>query len=221
MEKHGPKERKTTLSPGQEKDYFLFLGACDMDAPYRPGWTSWSWYLLIPPGQLSIVFVDVGGWLTFGDLAMDSCAQFLAIAEHRLIPSGARSVCHQLRKAGHHSIWAPACQDQVAGGHARVGVVSLGGAPLALPTFATSEFQEFFRLDKTLQATLPTGNGRVVHLFIIYGYQGAEEDPKKLQLTDKLLQSFLAEAQVVCTGQPVLIASDLIADPSCCHPLFG
>ena len=44
------------------------------------------------PGQLSIEFINVGGWLTSGDLAMDSCAQFLAVAEHRLIPSRARSV---------------------------------------------------------------------------------------------------------------------------------
>ena len=69
--------------------------------------------------------------MTFGDLALDSCAQFLAVAEHRLIPSRARSVCHQLRTAGHQSVWSPACQDQVGGGHAGVGVVSLGGAPLS------------------------------------------------------------------------------------------
>ena len=66
---------------------------------------------------------------------MDSCAQFLAVAEHRFIPAGARSVGHRLRKAGYHSVWAPACQESVAGGHAGVGVVSLGGAPLALPSF--------------------------------------------------------------------------------------
>ena len=78
-------------------------------------------------GQLSIQFVNVGGWFTYGDLAMDSCAQFLAVAEHWLIHSRARSVCHQLRKAGHHSVWSPACQDQVAGCHAGVGVVSLAG----------------------------------------------------------------------------------------------
>ena len=66
----------------------------------------------ITPGQLSIEFINVGGWLTCRDLAMDSCAQFLVVAEHRFIPSRARSVCHHLRKAGHHSIWAPACQDK-------------------------------------------------------------------------------------------------------------
>ena len=43
----------------------------------------------------------------------------------------ARSICHQLRKAGHQYGWSPAFQDQVAGGHAGVGVVSLG-VPLLL-----------------------------------------------------------------------------------------
>ena len=44
------------------------------------------------PGQLSIEFVNVGGLLTSGDLALDSCAQFLAVAERRLIPSRAKSM---------------------------------------------------------------------------------------------------------------------------------
>ena len=35
-----------------------------------------------------------------------------------------------------------------------------------------------------------------------------------MQLTDRLLQAVLAEAQVVCIGQPVLIAGDLNADPA-------
>ena len=38
-----------------------------------------------------------------------------------LILSRARSVSHQ-------SVWSLACQDHVAGGHAGVGAVSLGGA---------------------------------------------------------------------------------------------
>ena len=82
---------------------------------------------------------------------------FLAVAEHRLIPSRARSVCHQLRRAGYHSVWAPACQDQVAGGHAGVGVVSMGGAPLSLPSSVTPQFQELFRLRRVLRTTLPSG----------------------------------------------------------------
>ena len=74
---------------------------------------------------MSIEFANVCRWLTHGDLALDSCAQFLAVSEHRLITSRARFVGHQLRRAGHHSIWAPAYQVRIAGGHAGVGVTSL------------------------------------------------------------------------------------------------
>ena len=41
-----------------------------------------------------------------------------------------------------------------------------------------------------------------------------EEDADQLELTDKLLQAVLAEAQVVCIGQPSLNAGDLNADPA-------
>ena len=54
----------------------------------------------------------------------------------------------------------------------------------------------------------------MVHLFVVYGYQGSEEDADKLKLTDRLLQAVLAEAQVVCVGQPMLVAGDLNADPA-------
>ena len=165
------------------------------------------------PGQFSVEFVNVGG-LTYLDLALDSCAQFLAVAEHRSIPSRARSICRQLRKAGYQSVCSPACQDQVAGSHVGVGVVSLGDAPLSLPSFATPEFQEFFRLGRVFRTTLPMGKGGVVHLFVLYGYQGAEDDADQLSLADKLLQAAFAEAQVVCIGQPMLITGDLHADPA-------
>ena len=54
----------------------------------------------------------------------------------------------------------------------------------------------------------------MVHPFVVYGYQGAEEDAEKLRLTDSLLQAVLVEAQTVCVGQPMLIAGDLNADPA-------
>ena len=76
---------------------------------------------------------------------------------------------------------------------------------MALPSFVTSEFREFFKLGRVLRTTLPTGKGGVVHLFVVYGYQGAEEDAEKLRLTDRLLQAVLAEARVVGVGQPMLI----------------
>ena len=69
-------------------------------------------------------------------------------------------------------------------------------------------------MGRVLRTTLPTAQGGVVHLFVIYGCQGTEEDADKLQFTDRLLQAVLAEAQVVCIGQPMLIAGDLNADPA-------
>ena len=54
----------------------------------------------------------------------------------------------------------------------------------------------------------------MVHLSVVHGYQGTEEDADQLKLTEKLLQAVLAEAQVVCIGQPLLIAGDLNADPA-------
>ena len=52
----------------------------------------------------------------------------------------------------------------------------------------------------------------MVHLFVVYGFLETEEDAEQLQLTDRILQAVLAEAQVVCIGQPTLIAGDLNAD---------
>ena len=83
------------------------------------------------------------------------------MAEHRSIPSGAMSIYHQLHKTGRQSVWSPACQDQVTRGHAGVGVVSHGGAPLSLPSFVTPEF---FELGRVLRVTLSTGKRGVVHL---------------------------------------------------------
>ena len=58
-----------------------------MDVPYWPGQASWAWPSVFHPGQLSLEFADVGGWLNSGELALDSCAQFLAVAEHTLSPT--------------------------------------------------------------------------------------------------------------------------------------
>ena len=146
----GRKAGRTTVRPRfppctdfflfSKRTIYFFVRVGGLDASHWEGPAPWAWCKVFPPGQLSIEFVNVGGWLTHGDLAMDSCAQFLAVAEHRLIPSRSGSLCHQLRRAGYQSVWSP----EVAGGHAGVGVVSLGGAPLSLPSFVAPEFREFF-----------------------------------------------------------------------------
>ena len=66
-------------------------------------------------------------------MALDSCAQFLAVTEHRLIPSRALSCMSPTSKSWSSFCLGPACQDKSAGGHAGVGVVNLGGdCPAAL-----------------------------------------------------------------------------------------
>ena len=164
------------------------------------------------PSGFSIEFLNVGGWLCRGDLALESKAHFLAVAEHRLIPARARNVTTQLRKVRRSSVWAPSCQVVTPGGHAGVGVISLHGAPLALPTLFDPSFKEFFRIGRAI--VLPLVNGGVVHLFVIYGCQGAESDPEKLQLSEHLFAAVLAEARMCCAGQPVIPAGDFNADPT-------
>ena len=155
------------------------------------------------PSVFSVEFLDVGGWLSRGDLALES-----------KIPARARTVTTQLRQARRSSVWAPSCQDVTPGGHAGVGVINLHGTPLSLPTLFDPSFKEFFRIGRAMRVILPLGNGGVVHLFVIYGYQGAENDPEKLQLTEHLFAAVLAEARMCCAGQPVILAGDFNADPA-------
>ena len=83
-------------------------------------------------------------------------------------------------------------------GHAGVGVVSMHGAPLSLPTLATPAFAGFYGLGRALRVVLSLGSGWVAHLFVVYGYQGAESDPDKPALTDQLINSVLCNAKVCC-----------------------
>ena len=111
------------------------------------------------PPAFSIEFLNVGGWLSRGDLALESSAHFLVVAEHRLVPARARTVTTQLRQARRSSVWAPSCQDVTPGGHAGVGVISLHGASLSLPTLFDPSFKEFFRIGRAMRVILPLRNG--------------------------------------------------------------
>ena len=109
-------------------------------------WGVILWYLWVGrarhPGPrslgVSVELFKVGGWLTHGDF------DFLAVVEHRLIPARVRCEWARLRGKGLSSFWSPACQETSHVGNAGVGVVSLKGASVAMPTFATAQFQRFF-----------------------------------------------------------------------------
>ena len=170
-----------------------------------------------PPSQprpVSLEFHNVGGWLTHGDIALDAGVDFLAVAEHRLIPARVRSKWSRLRGKGFSSIWAPASQDSSHVGYAGVGVVDLRGAPLALPTFATAQFKSFFDCGRAVRCMLPLASGRFMHLFVLYGYQGADADAEQLALTEQLFDAALGELHVVACGQPCLLVGDLNVEPT-------
>ena len=72
------------------------------------------WHLWIGrarhPGPGSVPFLiqvlNVGGWLTHCDFALDVGVDFLAVVEHRLIPARVRSEWARLRCKKIASIWA-------------------------------------------------------------------------------------------------------------------
>ena len=89
---------------------------------------------------------------------MEAGADFLAVVEHRLISAQVRGEWVRLRGKGLASVWAPAVAQD--GSHAGVGIVSLRGAPVALPTFATAQFRRYFDLGRAVRCLLPIGGGR-------------------------------------------------------------
>ena len=112
------------------------------------------------------------------------------------------------------SIWAPACQDSSHVGNAGVGVISMRGASIALPTFATAQFQRFFDCGRAVRCMLPLGLGGFMHLVVLYGYQGADTDAEQLALTEHLFDAAQGEHGVVARGQPCLLIGDFNVEPT-------
>ena len=131
-----------------------------------------------------------------------------------MIPARVRSEWSRLRSKGLLSIWAPASQDSSHVGNAGGGVISLRGAPLALPTFATAQFTSFFDCGRAVRCLLPLGTGRFTHLVVLYGYQGADADAEQLALTEQLFDAALGELSVVARGQPCLLVGDFNVEPT-------
>ena len=114
-----------------------------------------------------------------------------------MIQARVRSEWARLKGKGLASICAPACQDSSHVGNAVVGVISMRGAPVALPTFATAQFTRFFAGGRAVRCMSPLGAGRFMHLVVLHGYQGADTDAEQLALTEQLFDAALGEL-----GQP-------------------
>ena len=120
----------------------------------------------------------------------------------------------RLRKKDLASIWSPASQASSHVGSAGVGVISLRGAPLSLPTFATAQFKRFFDCGRVVRCMVPLGLGRFMHLVVLYGFQGADSDAEQLSLTEQLCDDALGELSVVSRGQPCLLVGDFNVEPT-------
>ena len=99
-------------------------------------------------------------------------------------------------------------------GNPIVCVVSLRGAPLTLPTFATPGFERFFGLGRAVRCLIPLGDRRFMHLVVLYGYHGADSSAERLQLTNQLFEAALSELCVVARVQPCLIVGDFNVEPT-------
>ena len=99
-------------------------------------------------------------------------------------------------------------------GNAGVGVINLKGALLALPTFATVGFEKFFGLGRAVRCLVPLGQGRFMHLEVLYGHHGGDSSAERLRLTDQLFDAALCELAVVARGQPCLIVGDFNVEPT-------
>ena len=147
-------------------------------------WVGWARHPGPFSGSMSVEVFIVGGWFTHGDLALETGVDFLAVVEHRLVPARVWGKWARHRARGASSVWSPASQESSHVGHGGVGVISLRGAPLSLPTSATAQFRRFFDCGRALRCLLPVASGRFLHLVVLYGYQGADGDAEQLSLTD-------------------------------------
>ena len=96
------------------------------------------------------------GVLTRGDYAEVDDVDFLGVVEHGLIRARVRQEWSRPRKDGIHSVWAFASQRHFQVGQLGAGLVSVKGALVFLPTFATSQCKGFFlRKGRAVRAALP------------------------------------------------------------------
>ena len=164
--------------------------------------------------HLAVEVFNVGGWLTHGDLVLEALVDFLAVVEHGFIPARFRSEWTRLRAKGLASVWAPACQDSSHVGHAGAGFISMRGAPVSLPTFATAQLKRFFDSGRAVRCILPLGSGRFMHSVVLCGYPGADSDAEQLAFTEQLFDAALGELGVVALDQPCLIVGDFNVEPT-------
>ena len=86
--------------------------------------------------------------------------------------------------------------------------------PLLFLPLPLLRFKSFFDCGRALRFLLPVASGRFLHLFVLYGYQGADNDSEQLALTNQLFDAALGELHAVALGQPCLLVGDFNVEPT-------
>ena len=55
-------------------------------------------------------------------------------------------------------------------GAAGVGMVSLKGAPVSMPSIATAEFQRYWEMGRALHGIFPASSGSIANIFGFFGF---------------------------------------------------
>ena len=150
---------------------------------------------------------NIGEWFTHGGNACDVNVDIIGVVEHRLIPAKVRHEWSRLHVDGIHSVWSPASRKHCQVGQAGVGVVSLKGAPVSLPIFATSQREGL------LGRFCRKGRGGL-HLVGTFGYQGASHDPEAPAETRLLFDAVLGEHAAAAGCQPRPIIGNFSVEPN-------
>ena len=139
----------------------------------------------------------MGGWLTHGDMVLDTNVDFLVVVEHRLVPARVRgewaSVLEVLLLSGLLLLKNPPMLVMVVLGSLVCGVLRFRCLPLLLLNSGV-----FLIVAEALRCLLPVASGRFLHLVVLYGYQGADGDAERLSLTDQLFDAALGELEGCC-----------------------
>ena len=75
-------------------------------------------------------------------------------------------------------------------------------------------FQDLRWFGRVLRCIDPVANGQIIHVVVVYGFQGADTVMEKLTCTEQLFEVVLADLRVVGQGHPHLVLGDFIVEPS-------
>ena len=80
--------------------------------------------------------------------------------------------------------------------------------------FASAQLQSFFDKGGAVWCVLLISVGRVLHLVVLYGYQGVDSESEQSGLRSMLLDAALCELAVVSREQPTVMVGDFNMEPT-------